>query len=157
MIIPAVGFFLLPVSALFLLFTNRRMRQTMGDLETSFSLKWNILDFLIVFSTPVLIAVNYIRELGAFTVFSVTGVGVLGFTLGIKNLMYKRQSGIYQNGLIWLADSVLYTSIGEYTHSEPNAVSIVTQDRSQKTIILTDQKLILLISEKLASRMQPLQ
>lgn len=157
MIIPSVGLLLIPASLVFLIVGKRKLIKVMGILEQTLTLKWNFLDISIVVCTPILIMLNYFRDLGGLTVFAITGVGVLGFFIGAKNLLYKKICGIYANGIIWLADSILYDKIDEFKRIEPITIEIVTHDRNRITIISANSRQSDLIFAKLESVKHPLQ
>ena len=115
------------------------------------------LHVLILVSTPALIALNYFRELGAASVFAVSGVGVLGFAIGLRDLLYTRMSGIYENGLVWTASSAFYADVAGYRRGETGSIVVEMRDRAEKPIVEVDDAMLDRIAAKLDSAVRPLQ
>jgi uncharacterized membrane protein YobD (UPF0266 family) len=156
MIITYIAFALFPVCCAVLIPRARMVKKRMGKLEAGFNKKGSLLHVLIFLSTPTLVGLNFTRKLDAFTIFAVCGVGVLGFAIGLTDLLYTRMSGIYGNGLIWASSSIFYADIDEFTR-DGNAITIMAKDRTRKLIILKDAKAVERICEKLAETVNPLQ
>jgi hypothetical protein len=155
--IPLAAFALLPVTALFILIRAHLLERKMGPCEQPCPRKISLQFFGVMLCTPVLIALNYVRDLDVLTRIAVCGVGVLGFYIALHDLVFSRINGIYRNGLVWHGTSVFFSDIDTVENLGPATFLVTLHDRSRVTIVASSDTQAAQIRLALEKTLNPLQ
>lgn len=135
MLVPAIAFVLLPVSALFSYLRSRLIVRSLGALETPFVRRLRKQFFGIMFCTPVLIALNYIRDFDLLVRIAVSGVGVLGFYIAFHDMLFSLLGGIYEKGIVWNGTWVLFEDIDFLDERDTHTLTFQMKDRTRKDFV----------------------
>lgn len=131
-IVPLVAFALLPIETVYLIIRVRLIKKSMGEREESLARRLRKQFFGVMFCTPILIALNYIREFDLIVRIAISGVGVLGFYIAVHDMLFSLIGGIYRNGIVWYGAWVLFKDIDCIELVDPYTLVIQLKDRTRK-------------------------
>lgn len=137
--IPAVAFCLLPAAAVQIAILARVARSRLGERRECFVRTLRLQFLGVMACTPVLIALNYIRDFDLLVRFAISGVGVLGFYIALHDMYFARLGGLYDNGIVWRGAIVYFDELDFIEKPDPFTVVFQTRDRTRTTVVMNDR------------------
>jgi len=130
MLIPVVALALLPLLSAVLILRAVSIGRKMGAPLWLLNRRPRLQFLGVLVCSPLLIAVNLLRDFGPVTVFVISLTGLLAFAIALTDLLYSGMMGVYENGIVWNSVSVCFSSVTGFNWVDPYTLSLRITGRS---------------------------
>jgi hypothetical protein len=155
-IVTAISVLFLAVMGVAVPVRLKSLRQWMGRLERAFPRRSRFPFLGLLFFSPFVVAIPYIRQLDLPVTVAVSAVGCACFVLSLHDIVFSGVRGIYERGLVLNAGCFPFSAVAAWDRPDPYTIRLRSRSGLRGSFSSEDVALVTLVADRLEKPENPL-